>query len=364
LVDYLNLIGVSKRFEDTISLSTINLSVRKGEIMGVLGSSGCGKTTLLKLILGLLTPSEGDILIEGHSILKISPEKRNFGYIPQNLALFSHMSVRKNVVFGLKARKYDDETISERLEKILNLLEISHLHSKLPHQISGGERQRVALGRALALEPTLILMDEPLSSLDTELSQQLRWQIKDILKKTESTAIYVTHNPGEAISICDRIAIMDIGRIIQVGRPNELLKFPSDPKVLQILGKSNVFPVRIIKNEKSQLNQIFSSIGIFTEPKDDQSKKINACWISEDEISLDPQSTSDSHSINGELLGTEWGRVRNRLIFKLSDSTKLVVQVPITKTDLPLSGDIVELYFMEKNLKWIYTEHTYRKKTV
>ncbi len=356
MVDYLNLIGISKRFEDTISLSTITLSVKKGEIMGILGSSGCGKTTLLKLILGLFTPSEGDILIDGYSILKISPEKRNFGYIPQNLALFSHMSVRENVAFGLKARKSDDVTISERLKKILNLLEISHLHSKLPHQISGGERQRVALGRALALEPALILMDEPLSSLDTELSQQLRWQIKDILKKTESTAIFVTHNPGEAISICDRIAIMDIGRIIQVGKPNELLNSPSDPKVLQILGKSNIFSVRIKKNEKTQLNQIYSSIGILNLPEDYQSKKINACWISEDKISLDPLLTSDSHYIDGELLGTEWGRVRNRLIFKLSDSTQLVMQVPITKTNLPLTGDIVRLYFKEENLKWIFSK--------
>ena len=353
MTEYLNLTGVSKRFEDTISLSTISLSVQKGEIMGILGSSGCGKTTLLKLILGLLTPSEGDILIDGHSILQISPVKRNFGYIPQNLALFSHMSVKDNIIFGLKAKKCDDSIISKRLARILDLLEISHLQTKLPHQISGGERQRVALGRALAMEPALILMDEPLSSLDTKLSQQLRWQIKDILKKTNSTAIFVTHNPGEAISICDRIAIMDKGRLIQVGQPNELLNSPSDPKVLQILGKTNIFTVQVEADKEGQITQLITSIGTFNNSKEKFSKKISACWISEIDISLDPLSDSDSHQIDVELLGTEWGRVRNRLIFKLPDSTQLVVQVPITKNNLPHTGDITTLYFMGKNLKWI-----------
>ncbi|MHA1513443.1 MAG: ABC transporter ATP-binding protein [Candidatus Hodarchaeales archaeon] len=353
MTDYLNLTGVSKRFEDTISLSSITLSVRKGEIMGILGSSGCGKTTLLKLILGLLSPSEGDILIEGHSILQISPAKRNFGYIPQTLALFSHMSVKENIIFGLKARKCDSKIISKRLAKILDLLEIDHLQIKLPHEISGGERQRVALGRALALEPALILMDEPLSSLDTKLSQQLRWQIKDILKKTNSTAIFVTHNPGEAISICDRIAIMDEGHIIQVGQPNELLNSPSDLTVLQILGKTNLFPVRVEMDKEDQIKQLVTSIGTFTSFQKNSSKKISACWISEIDISLDPLSGSGSHQIDAKILGTEWGRVRNRIIFKLPDSTQLVVQVPITKNNLPRIGDITSLYFMEENLKWI-----------
>ncbi len=353
MTNYLNLTGVTKRFENTISLSKISLSVKKGEIMGILGSSGCGKTTLLKLILGLISPSEGDILIEGHSILQISPEKRNFGYIPQNLALFSHKSVKENIIFGLKARKYDDNIILKRLTKILDLLAISHLQTKLPHQISGGERQRVALGRALALEPALILMDEPLSSLDTKLSQQLRWQIKDILKKTNSTAIFVTHNPGEAISICDRIAIMDEGRIIQVGQPNDLLKSPSDPEVLQILGKTNIFPIRNVLDNKNEIKQIITSIGTFTNLQENYSKKISACWISEIDISLDPLTGSDSYHVDVELLGTEWGRVRNRLIFKLPDSTQLVVQVPIKKTNLPRTGEATRVYFKANNLKWI-----------
>jgi len=321
--------------------------------MGILGSSGCGKTTLLKVILGLLNPSEGDILIDGHSILRISPVNRNFGYIPQTLALFSHMSVKENIIFGLKARKYDDKIISMRLVKILDLLEIPHLQTKLPHQISGGERQRVALGRALALEPALILMDEPLSSLDTKLSQQLRWQIKDILKKTNSTAIFVTHNPGEAISICDRIAIMDEGRILQVGKPNELLNSPSDLKVLQILGKTNIFPVRIEMDKEDKIKQLVTSIGTFTDFKGNISRKISSCWISEIDISLDPLLVSNSHSIDVELLGTEWGRVKNRLIFKLPDSTQLVSQVPITKTNLPRTGDTTRLYFDCKSIKWI-----------
>ena len=335
----MELTGVSKHFEDTISLSSIDLSVREGEILGILGSSGCGKTTLLKLILGLLTPSKGDIIVNGESIVRIPPEDRNFGYIPQTLALFSHLSVCQNIVFGLKARKFKDSIISERLSKILDLLGIEHLQSKFPHEISGGERQRVALGRALALEPTLILMDEPLSSLDTKLSQQLRWQIKAILKKTKITAIFVTHNPGEAISICDRIAIMDQGHIIQVGLPSELINSPTDIRVVQILGKTNIFKVKTelkIKEGKKGFN---TSIGSFKPINGTKSNDIKACWISEYDISLKPFSEDNTRQIEATLLGTEWGRVTNKLIFEIQESVHIVAQVPIENTDIPNGFD-------------------------
>ena len=351
--NYLTLTNISKHFEEDFSLSSISVSLAKGEVLGILGPSGCGKTTLLKLILGLITPSEGDIRIEGRSILSISPEKRNFGYIPQNLALFSHLSVAENITFGMSARKVDVEIRENRLSSILTLLNLTHLGEKFPHEISGGERQRTALGRALALEPALILMDEPLSSLDTKLSQKLKWQIKKILRTTESTVIFVTHNPGEAISICDRIAVMDNGSILQIDKADELLRNPKDPKILEILGKTNIFPIHKKKTDSSQTVILTTSIGSFPSLQNSSSDKLNACWIAESDILLEPSSNQDLIKISAILLGTVWGRVRNRLIFQLPDDTQLVVQVPISISSLPQPGENRTLYLHANSLKWI-----------
>ncbi|MFX0206502.1 MAG: ABC transporter ATP-binding protein, partial [Candidatus Hodarchaeota archaeon] len=178
---FLEIEKLSKKFEDIIAVNSVSFSVAKGEILGILGPSGCGKTTILKAILGLLTPTNGDIRLEGESIVKIPPELRNFGYIPQNLALFPHLTVFENITFGLKARKWKKKEIAIKTKSLLKMLELEDFESKLPHEISGGQQQRVALARALAPEPALLLMDEPLTSLDTTLSFHLRWEVRKIL---------------------------------------------------------------------------------------------------------------------------------------------------------------------------------------
>ena len=353
LSNYLELTNLSKQFENVLAVDSINLTLKQGEVLGILGPSGCGKTTLLKLILGLIQPSIGDIKILGESILKLKPDKRHFGYIPQNLSLFPHLTVLENILFGLKAQKVEKIIYEKKGKKLLQLLNLGHFRKKLPHEISGGEKQRVALGRALALEPKLILMDEPLSSLDTKLSQQIRWQIKNILRATDSTAIFVTHNPGEAFSICDRIAIMDRGKILQIGTANDLLKNPIDAIILEILGKTNVFPV--LREETVSTNQkmLITSLGTFPNIQISEDKKFNACWISESDVSLEPNQTEHQMEIVAELLGIIWGRTRNRLIFKLPDSTQITVQVRIEKNNLPKIDESVPLYFSVRDIQWI-----------
>ncbi|UCE12470.1 MAG: ABC transporter ATP-binding protein, partial [Candidatus Heimdallarchaeota archaeon] len=199
---FLEIDKISKEFNDTTAIDSVSFMLQKGEILGILGPSGCGKTTILKIILGLLTPTSGDLRLDGKSIVKVPPEKRNFGYIPQNLALFPHLTIFENVAFGLKAKKWESNSITKKVRSLLEMLELEQHWNKLPHEISGGQQQRVALARALAPEPSLLLMDEPLTSLDTTLSFHLRWEVRKVLKTTTTTAIFVTHNPEEAISIC------------------------------------------------------------------------------------------------------------------------------------------------------------------
>lgn len=353
---FIEVSNLSKQFEDLTALDSVTFSIEKGEILGILGPSGCGKTTILKIILGLLSPTNGDIRLEGKSILNIPAELRNFGYIPQNLALFPHLSVYENIAFGLNAKNWEKTLISEKVESLIKLLELEQQENKLPHEISGGQQQRVALARALAPEPTLLLMDEPLSSLDTTLSFHLRWEVRKIIKKTTTTAIFVTHNPEEAISICDRLVLMDTGQTIQTISSKEVFKSPASIKVLQILGKSNIFPVKNHIKDDSGVEFLQTSLGTLPHPNFAPDKPILGCWIPEGDISLENENTVNDLNFNleitGELLGIVWGRINHRFIFKLPDNTQIAVQLPSTRTSFPEIGERVSLNIPHEKIRW------------
>ncbi len=349
---FIEISNLSKQFEDITALESVSFSVTKGEILGILGPSGCGKTTILKIILGLLSPTDGDIRLEGKSILKIPAELRNFGYIPQNLALFPHLTVYENIAFGLNAKKWEKTLIPEKVESLLELLELEQHENKLPHEISGGQQQRVALARALAPEPTLLLMDEPLSSLDTTLSFYLRWEVRKIIKTTTTTAIFVTHNPEEAISICDRLVLMDAGQTIQTISSKEVFNSPTSIKVFQILGKSNIFPVISHMKNHAGANFLQTSLGTLPHPNFTPDKPILGCWIPEVEISLSYKNSNNNLQITGELLGIIWGRTNHRLIFQLPNNTQITVQLPSTQTSFPEIGEMVSLNIPHEKIRW------------
>jgi len=217
---------VSKSYSKTKAVENLRLEIEDGEFLTVLGPSGCGKTTTLRLILGSLRPDKGDVYFDGEVVTDVPVHRRNTGIVYQNYALFPHMTTRENVAFGLKVRKLPKEEADRKLREMFKLMEIDGLEERHPRQLSGGQQQRVALARALIVEPRLLLLDEPLSNLDARLRSGLRKELRGFQKWFGITTIYVTHDQEEALSISDRVAIMNDGQLVQVGKPLDIYFHP------------------------------------------------------------------------------------------------------------------------------------------
>ncbi len=233
---------VSKRLGSTLAVDRAELEVRAGELYFLLGPSGCGKTTLLNLIAGLLEPSEGRILFDGRDVTRLPTHERNAVMCFQSYALWPHLSVAENVRFGLDVRKLEPKQREARVQQALELVRMSGFRDRKPTELSGGQQQRIAIARAVAVQPSCLLLDEPLSNLDARLRQQMRGEIRSICKATGLTTLYVTHDQKEALSIADRIALLDAGRVVQVGTPRELYTRPCSPFVAEFLGQANLIP--------------------------------------------------------------------------------------------------------------------------
>jgi len=242
----LELAEVSRRFDREAAVEDISLDVREGELLTLLGPSGCGKTTTLRMIAGLETPSAGTITIDGERVAgaggTIPPERRDVGLVFQEYALFPHLTVAENVAFGL-----DEAAADRRVEELLDLVDLAGYGDRTPEHLSGGERQRVALARSLAPEPDVLLLDEPFSNLDVRLRQEMREEVRAILKEAGVTAVSVTHDQEEALSISDRVAIMHDGRIEQVGRPEEVFGHPESRFVASFLGQASFLPGTVVE---------------------------------------------------------------------------------------------------------------------
>lgn len=235
----LSLVGLTKRFGSFTAVDNVDLEIRRGEFLTLLGPSGSGKTTLLMMIAGFLDITDGDILLDGASIRQIPADKRNFGMVFQGYALFPHMTVRQNIGYALDVRKRPKAEIEARVDEMLELVQLQEFGHRKPGQLSGGQQQRVALARALSFSPPVLLLDEPLGALDKKLRVEVQDQLKDIHRKVGTTFIYVTHDQEEALSMSDRIVIMQDGRIEQLGTPTELYERPKTRFAAGFLGKSN-----------------------------------------------------------------------------------------------------------------------------
>ena len=234
----LSLRHISKNFGEGDVLADVSLDVHKGEFVTLLGASGCGKTTTLRIVSGLETPDTGEVILSGQDMTDWPPERRPVNTVFQSYALFPHMNVEKNVAYGLKVRGVDKKTQAARVKEMLELVQMSEYAKRMPAQLSGGQRQRIAIARALAPQPQLLLLDEPLGALDLQLRRQMQIELKRLQKKLGITFIYITHDQEEAINMSDRIAVMRGGKFEQLGTPEEIYDHPATRYVAQFIGRS------------------------------------------------------------------------------------------------------------------------------
>lgn len=236
---------VTLAYGDFVAVKNVNLSIRKGEFVTLLGPSGCGKTTILRSIAGLVQPTGGEIIVAGRRIDNVPIHKRNIGLVFQNYALFPHKTVFDNIAFGLKYRNVGKALIAQKVTRALEMVRLPGVGRKLPSEMSGGQQQRIALARAIVIEPDVLLLDEPLSALDANLREEMRSELKIIQREVGITTIFVTHDQEEALAMSDRIVVMNKGEVEQEGTPEDVYRRPDSRFVASFLGQSNLLPGRI-----------------------------------------------------------------------------------------------------------------------
>lgn len=296
---------VVKRFGSLEAVSKVSLEIKEGELFTLLGPSGCGKTTLLRLIGGFYKPDEGEIFFDSRLIIDAPPYMRNIGMVFQNYALWPHMKVYDNIAYGLRLKKLSRKIINDKVRDVLELVNLTGLHDRYPGQLSGGQQQRVALARALVLNPDVLLLDEPLSNLDAKIRVQVRAEIRKLQKELKITTIYVTHDQEEALTISDRIAVLNHGKVLQIGAPKELYERPKNVFVADFIGTNNLLEGNItrIDSERKIVSiktKIGEIAGIFDE-KLSQGDSCMACIRPENIFLGYPEDEKDFNTVKGKV---------------------------------------------------------------
>ena len=318
---------LSKRFGNVVALRHLDLTIEPGELFFLLGPSGCGKTTLLRSLAGFYIPEEGTIHFSNEDVTKLPPHKRNTGMMFQSYALWPHMSVAENVAFGLEERKVPKAEIRERVGAALESVRMGDYADRRPNQLSGGQQQRVALARALVIRPRCLLLDEPLSNLDAKLRLEMRGEIRRVCKEFNLTTVYVTHDQKEALSIADRMAVLDGGRILQVGAPREIYRRPIDRTVAHFIGETNFIEGDVVSTSGVRAvvdTPLGRFVGVLTQQGGEPPRKGSKVTLS-----IRPESLHLDSQIIGEA---------NRITCAVGQATYLgeVAQYEVTAGDMAL----------------------------
>ena len=341
--------NVVKQYGDVTIIDKLSLAVAHGEFFTLLGPSGCGKTTLLRMIAGFIIPDVGQVHIGDEDVTHLEAYKRETGMVFQDYALFPDKTVFDNVAYGLRVRKFSNQRIDEKVDRILQRVELAHLKKRYPGELSGGQRQRVALARALVIEPRILLMDEPLSNLDAKLRIQMRDVIRELQQEANITTIFVTHDQEEALSMSDRIALLRNGKIDQLDTPEGLYSRPLTAYAADFIGGANLIPVSH-SIDRGALTEVAVAGGLIMIATDAQSlrdteqPKYQLAARSE-HIHIQSTSTTSIHHIPAQVVFRRYLGFKVTYCLRLADGSTLMADVPSAADPRKIAGDAVFLSF-------------------
>ena len=341
--NFIEIKGVSKHFGDVVAVDNVDLTIKKGELFSILGASGSGKTTLLRILAGLEIPSQGSILIDGVDMTSVAPYDRPVNIMFQNYALFPHMSVFENIAYGLKKEGLQKESIQEKVQKMLALVKLEGYENRKPNQLSGGQSQRVALARSLVKEPKVLLLDEPMAALDKKLRQSTQFELMDIHDELGITFVIVTHDQEEAMTLSDRIAIMEQGQFVQIGSPNLIYENPRSKFVADFLGNINLLEATITEQNEKEITLDCAALG--GELKFDQTERADTSEMTvalrPEKVMIEKNMPTNHEQSHVKGIVEDFGYFGNLSIYRVRTESGHVIQVSKQNRDR-----------VEQSIKW------------
>jgi len=356
-MSYLQIQSVSKRFGQILALDRVSLDIQEGEFVFLLGPSGCGKTTLLRIIAGLEEATKGRIIQAGRDITRLPPAKRNFGIVFQSYALFPNLTVFQNIAYGLENRREPRDRIKARVNELLALMGLEEYGDRYPAQLSGGQQQRVALARALAISPGLLLLDEPLSALDARMRANLRIEIARLQRRLGVTTIMVSHDQEEALTMADRVAVMEQGRVVQVGAPEQIYHRPATPFVADFVGLMNFLPGVVASAERKQVRVGDATLSLEQDIAQAFGQPVTLA-IRPEEIEI-TRNGQTCNVLRAQVQEVEFMGPFYRLHLRLGENGRMIAYMPpedVRRTAIG-EGTEVSLYLPPQHVR-VYPAHT------